>query len=413
MIISAEILATKLRGPSFAGQVAKHPRRLELLWFLQWASFQPGGLPALSEKILSRYQDRLGTEVMRRQKATNGQWSAESCQAVWQNPPAHGCSEFDRWMEHCALIPTPNVIREGVKKFNRDYFLAVCQNHQRNTLPARLAALCSVQESQFEDAGLYSRNDTFADLYPALFDYMDHHAAMELEKLGKNRVTELVFNRLDFAIEEKYPVIILGDSRIGKTKSVSTWCAMRPGKARLVTLPDTSREWELYTAHADALGLPYNPNTTVRTLKRAVEFAMQNSGMFFVYDEAQMALPQKYDRNTVPRRLNWLRSQVIDKSIGCAFFATRQNYQHDMQRFVSVTQYQMEQWLGRIAPALILPADLDHCDMLSAAKALFPGMDSDLLALIVERCVQKESGFQYLRPIAAYTRFHARQEGRK
>lgn len=458
--INAETLAIKLQDAEFATEVAEHPRRRELLWFIQWKSWQPGGLVAMVQQIVTDYSERLGTAAMLRcQPAQAGKWTLKDCLSVWKEAQQRLLSSrawlgrgFVEWIElHVddtapALAQEDNseemqrlitalrisareskardidlaqdgkLLSDGLEKFNCAFFIDRCRERILNHLPGFFASLCGDKDRSFAyhsfDGGFKELNE-FADLYAVLFDYMDRQAAERMKALGKNRVTEMVFRRLDYSQSAKYPVIILGDARIGKTKSVSTWCNMRPGLARLVTVPDANREWEFFAAHADALGIPYDAKTGARTLKRTVEFAMRESGLFFIYDEFHFAIPTRYSRNTAPPRLNWIRSQVIDRGLGCAFFATRQTYNTTMEKYVSATQFQMEQWIGRIAPPLILPAELDHCEMLEAAKALFPGMDADYLALIVERCVQKESGFRYLKPVASYAQWLARQAGRE
>ena len=57
-----------------------------------------------------------------------------------------------------------------------------------------------------------------------------------------------------------------------------------------------------------------------------VEFIHRHSGLFLLYDEAHYLIPANYHKSTPPRRLNWVREQVIDREFGCAFFATPQSY---------------------------------------------------------------------------------------
>jgi len=155
------------------------------------------------------------------------------------------------------------------------------------------------------------------------------------------------------------------------------------------------------------------PTTSTRKLKLAVEFTIRNSGLFLVYDEFHFALPGLRSRDAEPKRLNWLRCQVVDRNIGCAFVATRQSYRATMDQFLASTKHQIEQWLGRVVPALLLPAEFDHCELLAAAKTHFPGTDEDLLALVVTRCEKKDSAFRYLKAVSAYAHFHASEAGRQ
>jgi len=67
---------------------------------------------------------------------------------------------------------------------------------------------------------------------------MDRQAAAALATLAETKVSRIIFQELDLALIHKVPVPIVGDSRFGKTKAVSVWCEMRPGRARLVTVPE-------------------------------------------------------------------------------------------------------------------------------------------------------------------------------
>jgi hypothetical protein len=443
--INAETLALKLQDRNFAVQVAARPRRLELLWFIQSRL----DLAAMEKEILSLYGDRIGTAAMRSAgKPKDGRWTQEQSLAVWKEAQsAHRNSSnndwkqtdfwdwlelhvnraeaernfqseinirfsFERVVEDLArtvrLDGDGPLLREGLARFNAEYFFNECALRLSGRLARHLEALCLRPDYDFSN----SLRD-FVELENVLEDYMDRHAAQQFQTLGRNRVTDMVFTRLRFARAATLPVLILGDSRVGKTKSVATWCAMHPGLARLVTIPDTRREWELYAAHADALGLPYTPATGARRLKLAVESTIRNSGLFLAYDEFHFALPGLRSRDPEPKRLNWLRCQVVDRGVGCAFVATRQSYRATLDQFLASTKHQIEQWLGRVVPALVLPAEFDHCELLAAAKTHFPGTDEDLLALVVTRCEKKDSAFRYLKAVSAYAHFHAAEAGRQ
>jgi hypothetical protein len=139
---------------------------------------------------------------------------------------------------------------------------------------------------------------------------------------------------------------------------------------------------------------------------------IEQSDLYLVYDELHFALPRKLKKSTSPIRLDWLRCHVIDRHKGCAFFATRQTYHTTMKRFIRITEHQMEQWVGRVAPPLILPAEMDQPELFPAAKALYPRVRDELLSLIVERTIQTESGFRYLQAVIGYAIFLAGEDGR-
>ena len=266
----------------------------------------------------------------------------------------------------------------------------------------------------------------FAGMARALFAAMDAHAVVVEREVATTSVKEKVFRRLGFALSEKFPVLILGDARLGKTASVSTWCKMRPGVARLVTVPESNDEADFIEAIALALGIPHSPDRNRRDLKRAVLFTLAHTGLFLVFDEFHYAIPVRVTRKAVPHRLNWIRANVVDKGLGCAFLATRQTYNATMDKFVSETKYVMDQWIGRVAAPLVLDEILHEKDLLNIARAKYPDVDGDILELIVGWCMSCEeaearkakgqhtaagAAQRQLFPVVANARYLAQQAG--
>jgi hypothetical protein len=242
---------------------------------------------------------------------------------------------------------------------------------------------------------------------------MDYHAAESAREMAETEVTKIIFRELDFARTQNVPVPIVGASRFGKTKGVSVWCEMRPGLARLVTVPDSNRERDFVAAHADAFGIEYGAGSTTATLRRQVEFVLRHSGLFLVYDEAHFLVPVSYHAATPPRRLNWVRCQVIDRALGCAFFATPQSYRETLDAYVKKTGYCMEQWLGRLAPAVALPETLASADVLAVARNHFPDVPEPYLKLISARAMQSEGYLQNMDLTVKRARFLAGAHGRR
>jgi hypothetical protein len=150
----------------------------------------------------------------------------------------------------------------------------------------------------------------------------------------------------------------------------------------------------------------------VSALKRQVEFVHRHSGLFLVYDEAHFFVPASYHKATPPNRLNWVRSQVIDRDCGCAFFATPQSYRETMDAYVKKTGYCMEQWLGRLAPAVVLPDSLASADVLAVARNHFPEVPEPYLKLISARAMQKEGYLKDMEITVKRARFLAGERGR-
>jgi hypothetical protein len=129
---------------------------------------------------------------------------------------------------------------------------------------------------------------------------------------------------------------------------------------------------------------------------------VQNSGLFICYDEAHYLTPVNYNADTPPKRINWVRGQVIDKGIGCAFFATPQSLTQSLEKYAAKTKYNLEQWLGRLAPPLVLADYYDRDELMAVAQVHFPEFPVKLLALICSRAMQSEAYLKGMEFAARY-----------
>lgn len=418
-IIAGKLLQIRNGEPSLAEQIQRQPRLVEMLWFVQFKSMQPGGLEKFAEQMIEKLPERFMSkgQLEAGPPKDNGRYTMDQCFQVWKAQLEETVSlgdSFSDWaclyLDHSTLESMRRAgaahrkdIQADVKRFNYDYFYGTWREHALQRLLDDLAALRHADVKR-----------VFADkvLQGALFGFMDWHTQETRKQIAETRVTRKVFDELEFALESKVPVPIVGESRLGKTTSVSIWCEMRPGAARLVTVPESNRERDFYAAHADAFGLDYTPATPISRLKADVEFIYRHSGLFCVYDEAQFLIPQNYTRNTPPQRLNWVRCQVIDRELGCAFFATPQTYRQTVDQFSKLTGYRMEQWLGRLAPPVLLPADLEWEDALAVARKNFADVPEDFLQLITARAQQTAAPLKSLEIAAKRARYLAHKEGR-
>jgi hypothetical protein len=238
------------------------------------------------------------------------------------------------------------------------------------------------------------------------------HVARVNQGIAETTISKTIYRELDLALCHLVPVPIVGDSRFGKTKAVSTWCDARPGLARLVTVPESTRDFDFFAAIARALGISFNDRTPAPRLKREVEYVLQNSGLFIVFDEAHFLVPTNYHKDTPPRRINWVRCQVIDMGIGCAFFATPQSYKQTLQKFAETTKYNFEQWLGRLAPPIVLADYYDLPELMAVAKVHFPKFPELPMQLICARAMQSEGYLKSMEFTARYASSLAQRDGR-
>lgn len=419
----AEKLHRLNRGERGSTLLRDKPRMRELLWFLHWQGRQPGGLEGFVDRFLESHPARFGDVAT----AQSTPWTLEAALPIWEEQRERcerdsgcGLGEFSLWAidkefnDDCSRRNQRRPLsdrdatdlKDGLRRFNRGYFAKKYYEKAKERLPGLLVDLCERPDCEYLSASCHP------DLYTALCECMDRHAAATRCQLASTRVADMVFKRLEFTRSGNDPALILGDARIGKTKSGATWGVMYPGRGLVVTVPSDDTLTAFYYAHADALGLDYTPSTSTKALKFDIEFIIANSGLLFIYDESHFLVPQNYTAKTPPARMNWVRSCLIDRGVGVAFFATRQSYQSSMDKYVTKTQYQFEQWLGRIAPPLILPADLDSSELLATARAMFPNLDGDLLEIVVQRCAVRGTGLREIGGAVRYACFLAQRDGR-
>ncbi len=419
----AEKLHRLNRGVRGSTLLRDKPRMRELLWFLHWQGCQPGGLEGFVDRFLESHPARFGDVAT----AQSAPWTLEEALPIWEEQrqrcerdSSYGLGEFAVWAidkefedgihirdAHRPLTDRDaSNLQDGLRRFNRDYFAKKHYQRAKENLPGLLVDLCERLDCEYLSASYHP------DLYTALCECMDRHAEATRGQLASTRVADMVFKRLEFTRNGNDPALILGDARIGKTKSVSTWAAMYPGQARVVTVPSDDSMTAFYYAHADALGLDYTPSTSTKALKFDIEFIIANSGLLFIYDESHFLAPQNYTAKTPPARMNWVRGCLIDRGVGVAFFSTRQSYEASMGKYGKKTQYQFEQWTGRIAPPLILPAELDSSELLATARAMFPNLDGDLLEIVVQRCAVRRTGLREIGGAVRYACFLAQRDGR-
>ncbi len=439
-IIRPETVAAKLAAaanlsqPLLAEEFAEQPRLVELLWFLQWESMQPGGLEKFTLALLAEFPGRIGPAALL--SAGAGKLTQKECLEIWrQIPPGYwrdilpdnawhmeslrSSEDYAEkaWVGERVLPQEESRLAAALAKLNRQAFVEAATAAAETSLAAYLTSLCNeVNRPQRHADGEMGEPLTnppwyFADILPTLFAAMDSHAQRARQGIAMTEVALKVFDALEYAWSEKALVNVQGDSRFGKTEAVKTWCAMHPGKARLVTVPCSNGAAELYRAFADALGIEHSYKTAPLKLKELVEFTVKHSGLMFVADEAHFLFPAASYKNSPPMRLNWLRTQVVDRSLAVALVSTPQDYNHAAAKFVKASGFNLAQWTGRKALQVNLPAELDFDDLLAIAKLKAPDLDGDFQELIAAKALQSENYIMAVDAIAKRARYVAKRDG--
>ncbi len=439
--IRPEAIAAKLAAlrnfeePAILLEMEKEPRLSELLWYIQWHSFQPGGLNKFIENFLATHADLVGTPSMIRFGMGSKSFSRDQCETVWNEFPSSVQGEIIR--SGCSAFPDLT-IRDAHSKsndweklfeLNIAYFRRRCREEALSCLPKYLFTLCTDRTASFADSPKYwpcssaqmtgAREEWhecgvtwyFPKVISALLTAMDQQSKNVSAKLAMTAVTLKVFDALDYAWSENALVHIEGDSRFGKTESVRAWANMHPGRARLVATPCTNSDSDLYKEVANAIGMEVSASRS--RVKDRVEYVLQNGRLGIIFDEASFILPQRYTAITAPMRLNWIRTQIVDKGLPLVLCATPQTYTHTLAKFVKKTGHNIQQFLGRTMRRVVLPNELEECDLLAVAKIHFPELDEDYLALISAKAMQSESYLKAIESIAKLSRYIAKRDGHK
>ena len=423
--IRPELVAGKLASirnyeyPELLEQVNAKPRLVELMWFIQAMSIRPGGLLKFTADLLAEFPERIiGTKSMRAIGAQG--YNLERKLTILNELPDEFSYESlskardvapwltsDYWKDEFAIIDTKTrrELDAALKHLDAEWFHKTCRGYVQGELPQCLVALC-VQKDRPLAAG-HSWPLYFDDPIGALFEFMDRRATKVQKRLAMTEVAKLIFDRLDYALAEKVMVRIDGGSRFGKTESLDTWCDMRPGLARLVRVPCDNSMNSFFKRIGEALGIDCSYGSNTGRLKERIEYIVQHSGLFLCLDEGSFLVPQSYSQVTPPHRLNWVRTEIVDRKLPLAIACTPQSFKPAIDRFIKKTGYAMEQFLGREFLQCTLPKLLSEADMIAVARIHFPTMSESTLGLIANEARISENYLQAVEAIARRTRYLA------
>jgi len=230
-------------------------------------------------------------------------------------------------------------------------------------------------------------------------------------RLAMTEVAKLIFDRLDYALSEKVMVRIEGGSRFGKTEALSAWADMRPGLARLVRVPCDNSMASFFKRIGEALGIECSYGSDPSRLKERVEYVIQHSGLFLLLDEAHFLAPMNFTETTAPHRLNWVRTEVVDRHLPLAISVTPQAFKGAIDRFVKKTRYDMTQFFGREFLPCLLPEVLSEADLISVARLHFPNLGDNALGYIASEARLSQNYLQAVEAISRRTRFLAGKRG--
>lgn len=407
------------------------PSHKEICLYLQYASMQPGGLTALTDDFLKRYDDRIGSRTMRKQVGRKI-FDATIVRAVRdelmceQNFPLKGETDhidpygaayacairqdaeyFDGSRNHASELQVAH--RRKAARFPSEYpaglFFDYCIEQAANELEHWLTDLCLNPAVKLSNPPSW-----FCAIEQSLKDYVEDR---RLDSLAGKIVTSIgaqINDALDYAWDERCMVLINGVSRMGKTFQVQQWCRTYPGRVRYVEVPSGNDDISFFRAVARALGTASGSAMKTTQIKRQIEDAIQDSRLMIVLDEAHYLFPQYKDVRMSPRRINWVLTELVNKGIPVALIITPQ---FDIyQKSAAGSGWASEQLDGRISYRLNLPATLPETDLAAIVKFNLPEAEPQIVKALCTYAKLSGKFIAGIEAVAKRARFLAKKSGR-
>jgi hypothetical protein len=460
--IRPEILAAKVEKirnfeyPELLEQLSQEPELVRAMWFLQFVS-QPenyaGGLGRFTADFIAAQSNQIGSAHMAKANPRGGQYIPSDAIEILRELPYESRREIfgsddakliDSVFDPCDDDDDCDRARESARpradRKKRATALLVegltvkaarkiCAQKAEEGLARYLKRLCEVPHVAFRNPCPveYDHSTDYADrLKPegapwyfqnvadALLAFISARSLRIKARIANTEITQLVTRWVEKSRRTKESVMIIGNSRFGKTEAVKMNAESDPGTCRLVQTPDSTAIGDLLREVARVLGIDVALHSSVRELREKIEYVLRFSGLQLIFDESQMLLPGKFSRNTAPARLNWVRRMMMDRQISVVFVCTPQSYLPAKKRFVNATGFAMEQFDERILKTVELPRELSEQDLLAVARIHFSNLREEYLKFVVDQVISTERNFvSDIRKIAVLAYDNAQEAGHK
>jgi hypothetical protein len=405
---------------------------VELLWFVQFHSGQPGGLKDLARELIWECPNVASMKSIVGRALTVDEFSelvsalqSLPSEARWEVLGEELASEFeyqyegaflnnisespDPYRDHGLMQGLGSRIKKRLAELGEGEFVALCMRAGESGLPAFFTRLCSEPNGSLLKSSFWYCEQPIE----ALLSLMERRAELALAQVAPTRVFRAIYDALDYAWKCRQPVWIHGNPRIGKTAAVKAYCTAYPGRFRLVRVPCSDSDPDLVRAVATALQIQYGPGTPSWHLREGISWVLESAGIGLVFDEAQFLFPGRVTSRSTPSRMNWVRTEIVDRELPCALCTTPNSYAHAERKFRKLTSYPMEQWLGRWIYKPALP-DLPNLEDLQAVGfRLLPGLAKGLLNELLGRALQHDGQLNASQAVAIRAGFIARCSGRQ
>ena len=390
-------------APLMADDVARRAIDLagpdrELVFALQYFSWQPGGLAGLISEILD--SGKISTPKMRQFGMGEDQvYASAQVKAVRAEFP-DGQKQFPLTgeIDETAAIFLPRVpdeedwqgSREQALARHREFercaalqpdaypardFVLKCREVAQETLPALLKNIC-VKRIDLDQASPW----WYGELLEHLRAYVSRQRS-ESPQIVETEISRRIGDGLSYCYETGEMVPIEGGAGIGKTYCAKAWCLQNPGKARYVEVPATTDEASFILRFAEAYGLGCDSTTPINQVRERVELAAKTSRLMLVIDSAHWLLPESGNLRKRPWRVAWLMS-LVSQGVPVALLLSS-GFKQAAARNQSQTNWNWEQFDTRIGVPIKLPKELPTDEIKAVARAILPGGDAKCIQALV------------------------------
>lgn len=385
--------------------VLERPEDRDLVWFIQLLSHQEGGLKWLAAELCARFPDRIATPAMQRLGAKPSQvYNAKQVAQVRAEIP-NGESDYplrgeiddmvylsrpgpqdavDRYTgewetERDAYLDRAKADAEQLPaSYDASKFVSRCAAAAAANLERHLGEMCLDPAAVLADGSPWY----FPNLILTLRQYQAEWIAQRRAAVVVTAIGQQVYDALEYARDTRRMVLIDGNARIGKTFAVKAWCEQNPGRARYVQVPSTNDELGFFRAIATALGMSCGGSWKAVQLRSRIEDVLQTGQITLVFDEAHYAFPSSSCRTTIPGRINWMMTALINYGVGVALVTTPQ-FIKTQKAIEHRTSWTSEQLTGRIGHYEKLADTLSDADLEAVAKSLLPTGDARCIKALV------------------------------
>lgn len=379
---SSTELERGILGNLVAARCSKLTDREEIavLWWLQQVSWREGGLAALAEEFLKMNEAEIGTSTMHKFGRQRGQFYTEEQVREIEgdfcpmgNPPyrTYLLGSFPE-LRSIAGYPNP----KGPARFPVVPLVSGCRLSVDDLVQLLQRALVDPSSS------LKKERWNFRRFWDALVAFRSREVAATRSRFVETDIAAAIFEELDFSLETKSFVLIEGHAGIGKTEAAKNWCARHPGRAVYVRLESGSDETSLFRCIARAVGTACSCSRKTSEVRARLEDALQPGHLMLCLDESHFLWPQS-DRakRSAPKRVDWLRSALIDFSVPVALISTPQYFANACEKFRS-GGWNATQIERRLAPAVVLPETPSMESVTAVTRHYFPNATTKETKLI-------------------------------